>query len=58
MAVLNKRKICLASWCNEIQCEKNVKEKSKEEAMLHYNEEEGGLTGSAKTLCIPYELGK
>jgi len=32
MAALTDRNICLAPWCNVQQCEKEVKEKSKEES--------------------------
>lgn len=60
MDALNQKHIVLTPWCNRIQCEKAAKDKSKEESlakMLEANEEEALLTGSAKTLCIPYELG-
>jgi len=33
MDALAAKKICLAPWCNEQQCEVNVKEKSKEESL-------------------------
>ena len=61
MAALNNRDICLADWCDEKECEERIKDVSKEEsmkAMEEMNESEALLTGSAKTLCIPYEMGK
>ena len=57
MAALNNRDIVLADWCDCAECEERIKELSKEEsmkAMEEMNEEETLLTGSAKTLCIPY----
>lgn len=57
MAALDKRNICLAKWCNTVKCEEAVKERSKEESLAHMenaNEGEVLLTGSAKTLCIPF----
>lgn len=61
MTALNHRKICLAPWCDCVACEERIKAQSKEEslaAMEAANEGEVLLTGAAKTLCIPYELGK
>ena len=58
MDALSGRNICLAPWCDVQDCEVAVKDKSKEESlqmMLEKNEEEAILTGSAKTLCIPFE---
>lgn len=60
MNALNQKKICLAPWCDTVKCEKTIKDKSKEESlakMAEANDDEVQLTGSAKTLCIPYELG-
>lgn len=57
MSALGERNICLAPWCNIQDCEVEVKERSKEESiklMEEKNEEEAMLTGSAKTLCIPF----
>ncbi len=57
MQALNNRDICLADWCDEKCCEERIKDQSKEEsmkAMAEMNEDEALLTGSAKTLCIPY----
>jgi len=58
MAALADRNICLAPWCNVQQCEIDVKEKSKEESLKALeagDADELVLTGSAKTLCIPYQ---
>ena len=60
MEALNKKKICLAPWCDTVACEKKIKDLSKEESLANMkaaNEDEVSLTGSAKTLCIPYEIG-
>lgn len=57
MGALNNRDIVLADWCDCVECEERIKDLSKEEsmkAMEAMNEEETLLTGSAKTLCIPY----
>lgn len=58
MVSLSKRNICMAPWCEVQQCEIDVKERSKEESlakMAEQNEDEVLLTGSAKTLCIPFD---
>jgi prolyl-tRNA synthetase len=56
MDALNGKNIVLTPWCNDRECEKQAKDKSKEESlklMEEAGEEEEQLTGSAKTLCIP-----
>lgn len=61
MSSLNNRDICLADWCDEKSCEERIKDQSKEEsmaAMESMNEDEALLTGSAKTLCIPFRMGR
>ena len=61
MEAMTARNICMAPWCNVQQCEKDVKEKSKEEslkAMEEGDQDEQLLTGAAKTLCIPIEQPK
>lgn len=58
MGALNGRNIVQTPWCNEQECEKAAKDKSKEESlkvMQEAGEDEEVLTGSAKTLCIPFE---
>ena len=58
MDAMAEKNLANAPWCNVQQCEIDVKERSKEEslkAMEETNAEEAQLTGSAKTLCIPFE---
>ena len=63
MKELAGRNLCLAPWCDVVECEENVKARSKEESLQlaeeskeeGNEEEEALLTGSAKTLCIPFE---
>lgn len=58
MEALDNKYICLAPWCDTVKCEEGVKARSKEESlakMAASNEGEVMLTGSAKTLCIPFE---
>lgn len=61
MTALNSKNLCLAPWCDTVKCEEHVKDRSKQES-IELSEKEsavsGGeevLTGSAKTLCIPFE---
>ena len=61
MAALGKKDIVLADWCDEVACEERIKDQSKEEsmkAMEDMNEDEALLTGAAKTLYIPYQMGR
>ena len=61
MRALNQKKFVLADWCDMVCCEEHVKNKSKEESkalMEAMNAEESALTGAAKTLCIPYTMGR
>ena len=58
MTALNGRNIVLTPWCDEGVQEELVKDKSKEESlkiMQEAGEDEDVLTGSAKTLCLPFE---
>lgn len=55
MSELNSRNLVNTPWCDVQQCEKDVKEKSKEESKAAENEGEELLTGSAKTLCKPLD---
>ncbi len=55
MAELNKKKCVLTPWCETLESEELVKQRSKEESTKAENEGEEILTGSAKTLCIPLE---
>lgn len=61
---LNAREICLCTWCNETACEEAIKARSAKESVelseaeaAKEAEEEAktGLTGAAKTLCIPFD---
>jgi len=60
MTELNqKQNIILAPWCNEQQCEVQIKKKSAEDSKAYIESTgdsgEDVLTGSAKTLNVPYE---
>jgi prolyl-tRNA synthetase len=59
MTALNGRNIVLTPWCDEGGEEEKVKERTKEESLKHMQEagdqDEEVLTGSAKTLCIPFD---
>merc|ERR1712070_227412 len=50
---LNQGKLLLVPFCGSVQCEKGIKEKSREEA--EEAELDGGLKMGAKSLCIPLE---
>jgi len=50
---LNQGKLLLVPFCGSTECEKTIKEKSKEEAAE--GEVEGGLKMGAKSLCVPHE---
>lgn len=61
---LNAKEICLCAWCNETACEEEVKARSAKESLelsaaaaaaAQEEEAKTGLTGAAKTLCIPFE---
>lgn len=51
---LNKLKIVKTWWCDTVQCESEVKAKSKSESVSSL-EGEQNLSGGAKTLCKPFE---
>lgn len=66
MPSLDRKCIVLAPWCERIVCEEEVKTRTKGDAVPDAKpsgegEEAGtdeapkGLTGAAKTLCIPFE---
>ena len=56
MSALSERYICMCPWCDCKECEEAAKERSKEESVQAMEESgETQLTGSAKTLCIPFE---
>jgi len=53
---LNGGNVCLVPFCGMKDCETNVKKRSKEETKAQASDETGfGLTGSAKSLCIPFD---
>ena len=58
MNALNGKNIVLTPWCQVNECEVGVKDKSKEESlktMADAGGDEEVLTGSAKTLCLPFD---
>lgn len=67
MQELNKKNLVLTPWCNTIESEELVKERSSAESKAFIEtideEGEGGtkktieiLTGAAKTLCLPVDV--
>ncbi len=56
---LQKRAMIIAPWCDEIDCEKDVKTRTaapaEGEAVPAEQVDQRALSGSAKTLCIPFE---
>lgn len=56
VSTLDGKNIALCPWCDTTSCEDAVKKKSGEESLKAKSEENTGfkLTGSAKTLCIPF----
>ena len=50
---LAQGKLILVPFCGSVECEENIKEKTKEEALDA--EIEGGLLMGAKSLCIPHD---
>ena len=55
MKAMNSRKSCIAPWCKVEKCEDDVKLKSKEESKKYSEIDPTVMTGSVKTLNIPYE---
>jgi prolyl-tRNA synthetase len=58
MEALNGKNIVQTPWCNVNACELKTKERSKvesEKLMEEAGDEEEVLTGSAKTLCLPFQ---
>jgi prolyl-tRNA synthetase len=49
---LNAQQLVVASWCDTVECEKQVKHDSSEEAK-NLVADGFALTAAAKTLCIP-----
>ena len=48
---LEGKNIVLAPWCNVEACEEDIKDRSGKEAKAATE----GLSGAAKSLCIPFE---
>jgi len=63
MKTLDEKKMALAPWCGELQCEENIKTKTgegtDEEDLAEGDDKEGEafekLTGAAKSLCTPFQ---
>jgi len=59
MSSLDMGNLCLTPWCLEENCEETIKQKSGEsskEKQKEKDEQVGfGLSGSAKSLCIPFD---
>eukprot|EP00823_Brevimastigomonas_motovehiculus_P005731 TRINITY_DN4273_c0_g1_i1.p1 TRINITY_DN4273_c0_g1~~TRINITY_DN4273_c0_g1_i1.p1 ORF type:complete len:755 (-),score=273.91 TRINITY_DN4273_c0_g1_i1:166-2430(-) len=59
MAALTNKNMALVPWCEVKQCEQTIKERtgeaSKEMKEKKSDEEEKGLTGAAKSLCVPFQ---
>ncbi len=53
MGNLNKMGVVKTWWCQDKECENTVKNRSKNESIEMQGE--ALLSGSAKTLCMPYE---
>eukprot|EP01055_Gregarina_sp_Pseudo9_P005766 Gregarina_sp_Pseudo_9__5765@NODE_853_length_2131_cov_18_500478_g801_i0_p1_GENE_NODE_853_length_2131_cov_18_500478_g801_i0NODE_853_length_2131_cov_18_500478_g801_i0_p1_ORF_typecomplete_len678_score222_07tRNAsynt_2b/PF00587_25/3e32ProRSC_1/PF09180_11/4_8e23HGTP_anticodon/PF03129_20/3_3e15tRNA_edit/PF04073_15/0_00067_NODE_853_length_2131_cov_18_500478_g801_i0652098 len=51
MSVLNARNLLLAPWCGSDKCEEAAKEESGRLAQ----EDDSGMSGAMKTLCMPFE---
>jgi len=54
---LNNKNIVLLPFCLSETCEDNIKKRSREESLqsAQQSDETFGLTGAAKSLCIPFE---
>ena len=55
MQHLNNKNIVMAPWCDTTDCEENVKNRSAADSQALESADEEALTGSAKTLCKPFE---
>ena len=53
--LLNNKNIVLVPFCGNCECEENIKIRSKEESIAQQTDETFELTGSAKSLCIPFD---
>ncbi len=55
IGAISQHKSCMAPWCNTEECEKKVKVQSKEESKKLAETDPTVLTGSVKTLNLPYD---
>lgn len=59
LPALDQRTMVLAPWCEQMECEIDVKERSGTEGQQRLDEDGEvdvrALSGAAKTLCIPFE---
>jgi prolyl-tRNA synthetase len=55
MSALNARNFVLTPWCERIECEKAVKERSAADSKALSAQEQEILTGAAKTLNLPFD---
>lgn len=58
MNAINSRKSCKTPWCKVEKCEEEVKTKSKVDSQNYAKIDPTIMTGSVKTLNIPYEQEK
>ena len=52
---VNQRKSCLTPWCKTPECEQKIKALSKIEAKKYVEIDPSAMTGSVKTLNIPFD---
>ncbi|EZG62789.1 prolyl-tRNA synthetase [Gregarina niphandrodes] len=55
MPALDKKQLVLAPWCQRTECEKDVKTKTGKTTVTDQTTAASGLSGSMKTLCMPFE---
>jgi len=55
ITLLNNRNTVMVPFCGKCDCEDNIKTRSKEESIAQQTDEVFELTGSAKSLCVPFD---
>ncbi|KAL8273932.1 hypothetical protein Esti_002111 [Eimeria stiedai] len=55
MAVLNRKHLVLAPWCEDPETETEIKKETQRLSELQAKEQQDGMTGAMKTLCIPFD---
>jgi len=55
LTAINTGNVALVPFCGKKDCETNIKKRSREESKANASDEGFGLTGSAKSLCIPFD---